>query len=204
MAAGKPGAAMNAALARDRAGWLAEHVLPCEPGLRDWLRRRLSLRQDVDDVVQETYAILAAMADVSHIQQPRAYVYSVAHSVVLQQLRRAQVVSIEAVAEIDRVAIVGDEVSPERLASSRQELARIGALIDGLPEKCREAFVLRRVEGYSQREIAQRMQISENTVEKHICKGIRVLMDSMKRDDTGMQDDKERPAAQGARHARRR
>ncbi len=204
MAAGKPGAAMNAALARDRAGWLAEHVLPCEPGLRDWLRRRLSLRQDVDDVVQETYAILAAMADVSHIQQPRAYVYSVAHSVVLQQLRRAQVVSIEAVAEIDRVAIVGDEVSPERLASSRQELARIGALIDGLPEKCREAFVLRRVEGYSQREIAQRMQISENTVEKHICKGIRVLMDSMKRDDTAMQDDKERPAAQGARHARRR
>lgn len=204
MAAGKPGAAMNAALARDRAGWLAEHVLPCEPGLRDWLRRRLSQRQDVDDVVQETYAILAAMADVSHIQQPRAYVYSVAHSVVLQQLRRAQVVSIEAVAEIDRVAIVGDEVSPERLASSRQELARIGALIDGLPEKCREAFVLRRVEGYSQREIAQRMQISENTVEKHICKGIRVLMDSMKRDDTGMQDDKERPAAQGARHARRR
>jgi len=204
MAAGKPGAAMNAALARDRAGWLAEHVLPCEPGLRDWLRRRLSLRQDVDDVVQETYAILAAMADVSHIQQPRAYVYSVAHSVVLQQLRRAQVVSIEAVAEIDRVAIVGDEVSPERLASSRQELARIGALIDGLPEKCREAFVLRRVEGYSQREIAQRMQISENTVEKHICKGIRVLMDSMKRDDTGMQDDKERPAAQGARHACRR
>ncbi|WP_313643738.1 RNA polymerase sigma factor [Stenotrophomonas sp.] len=195
---------MNAALARDRAGWLAEHVLPCEPGLRDWLRRRLSLRQDVDDVVQETYAILAAMADVSHIQQPRAYVYSVAHSVVLQQLRRAQVVSIEAVAEIDRVAIVGDEVSPERLASSRQELARIGALIDGLPEKCREAFVLRRVEGYSQREIAQRMQISENTVEKHICKGIRVLMDSMKRDDTAMQDDKERPAAQGARHARRR
>ncbi|AMJ55634.1 MULTISPECIES: RNA polymerase sigma factor [Stenotrophomonas] len=195
---------MNAALARERAAWLAEHILPCEPALRDWLRRRLSLRQDVDDVIQETYAILAGMADVSHILQPRAYVYSVAHSVVLQQLRRAQVVSIEAVAEIDRVAIVGDEVSPERMASSRQELARIGALIDSLPEKCRQAFVLRRVEGYSQREIAERMQISENTVEKHICKGIRVLMDSMKHDDNGLQKSSERSAAEGARHARRR
>lgn len=195
---------MNAALARERAAWLAEHILPCEPALRDWLRRRLSLRQDVDDVIQETYAILAGMADVSHILQPRAYVYSVAHSVVLQQLRRAQVVSIEAVAEIDRVAIVGDEVSPERMASSRQELARIGALIDSLPEKCRQAFVLRRVEGYSQREIAERMQISENTVEKHICKGIRVLMDSMKHDDNGLQKSSERSAAEGVRHARRR
>ncbi|MGE8232782.1 MAG: RNA polymerase sigma factor, partial [Stenotrophomonas sp.] len=140
----------------------------------------------------------------SHILQPKAYVYSVAHSVVLQQLRRAQVVSIEAVAEIDRVAIIGDEVSPERMASSRQELARIGALIESLPDKCRQAFVLRRVEGYSQREIAERMQISENTVEKHICKGIRVLMDSMKRDDDVMQKSSERFAAEGARHARRR
>lgn len=195
---------MNAALARERATWLAEHILPCEPALRDWLRRRLSLRQDVDDVIQETYAILAGMADVSHILQPRAYVYSVAHSVVLQQLRRAQVVSIEAVAEIDRVAIVGDEVSPERMASSRQELARIGALIESLPDKCRQAFVLRRVEGYSQREIAERMNISENTVEKHICKGIRILMDSMKRDDNGLQKSSERSAARGAGHARRR
>ena len=162
------------------------------------------MRQDVDDVIQETYAILAAMADVSHVRQPRAYVYSVAQSVVLQQLRRAQVVSIEAVAEIERVAIGGEEACPERTASSRQELARIGALIDSLPDKCRQAFVLRRVEGYSQREIAQRMQISENTVEKHICKGIRVLMDSMKRDGKDAEEGRERLAAGGTRHARTR
>lgn len=195
---------MKGALAVQRALWLAEHVLPCEPGLRDWLRRRLSLRQDVDDVVQETYAILAAMADVSHVRQPRAYVYQVAQSVVLQQLRKAQVVSIEAVAEIDRFALTGDEVCPERSASSRQELARIGALIAGLPDKCREAFVMRRVEGYSQREIAERMQISENTVEKHVCKGIRVLMDSMKRDaNTGPNEGREQLDVEGVRNARR-
>lgn len=195
---------MTAAQAKERALWLAEHVLPCEPALRNWLQRRLSVRQDADDVIQETYAILASMTDVSHVRQPRAYVYSVAQSVVLQQLRRAQVVSIEAVAEIDHVAICGDEVCPERTASSRQELARIGALIDGLPDKCREAFVLRRVEGYSQREIAQRMQISENTVEKHICKGIRVLMEAMKRDDNGTKQGRDQPDAGETWHARKR
>ncbi|WP_156358006.1 RNA polymerase sigma factor [Stenotrophomonas sp. Leaf70] len=195
---------MTAALAAERSLWLAEHVLPCEPTLRAWLQRRLPVHQDVDDVIQETYAILAALADVSHVRQPRAYVYSVAQSVVLQQLRRAQVVSIEAVAEIERVATSGEEACPERTASSRQELARIGALIDSLPDKCRQAFVLRRVEGYSQREIAQRMQISENTVEKHICKGIRVLMDSMKRDGKDVEEGGDRLGAGGARHARTR
>ncbi len=195
---------MTAALAAERSLWLAEHVLPCEPTLRAWLQRRLPVHQDVDDVIQETYAILAELADVSHVRQPRAYVYSVAQSVVLQQLRRAQVVSIEAVAEIERVAASGEEACPERTASSRQELARIGALIDSLPDKCRQAFVLRRVEGYSQREIAQRMQISENTVEKHICKGIRVLMDSMKRDGKDVEEGRDRLGAGGARHARTR
>ena len=171
---------MTEVLAPTRALWLAEHVVPCEPGLRDWLRRRMSVHQDVDDVIQETYAILASMADVAHIRQPRAYVYQVAQSVVLQQLRRAQVVPIDMVAEIDRLEVSAEDGCPERRASSHQELARVEALIAGLPDKCRQAFVLRRIEGYSQREIAQRMRISENTVEKHVCKGIRVLMDGLK------------------------
>lgn len=194
---------MNSAVAAQRALWLAEHVLPYEPGLRSWLQRRLSQHQDVDDVIQETYAILAAMADISHVRQPRAYVYTVAQSVVLQQLRRAQVVSIEAVAGIEHMAVSGDEICPERTASSRQELARIGALIAGLPDKCREAFVLRRVEGYSQREIAERMQISENTVEKHVGKGIRVLMDSMKRDAREQDQSRDRLDAGVQKNARR-
>ena len=192
------------ALSAGRALWLAEQVLPCEPALREWLRRRLPARHDVDDVIQETYAILAGLEDVSHVRQPRAYLYTVAQSVVLQQVRRAQVVSIEAVADIEQVAGGGEQAGPERIASSRQELARIWTLIEGLPDKCRQAFVLRRVEGYSQREISERMQISENTVEKHICKGIRILMDSMKRDGADMQEGREGLGTGGRRHARKR
>src|SRR3546814_20809608 len=63
-----------------------------------------------------------------------------------------------------------------------QELRRIGALIAALPAKCREAFVLRKVQGLSQREIAGRLRISENTVEKHVGTGLRLLMRSLARD----------------------
>src|SRR3546814_9854018 len=63
-----------------------------------------------------------------------------------------------------------------------QELRRIGALIAALPAKCREAFVLRKVQGLSQREIAGRMRIRANTVEKHVGKGLRLLMRSLARD----------------------
>lgn len=160
----------------DRALWLASSVLPHEPGLRMRLSRMVRARVDVDDVVQETYAILAELHDVSHIQNARAYVFSVARSVVLQQVRRAQVVSIEAVAEIDHLDIPHDELSPDRHAEAGQQLRRVGELLAGLPKRSRQAFLLRKVEGLSQREIAKRMGISENTVEKHIGKCLRQLL----------------------------
>lgn len=168
------------AVSDDRALWLARHVLPHEPGLRDWLVRRGAQRQDVDDVVQEVYAVLASLHDVGHIREPRAYLYKAAQSVMLQSMRRARIVAIEMYSEFERIDVADEAATPERAISSQQELRLVGRLIERLPAQCREAFTLRRVEGLSQQEIAARMRLSENTVEKHICKGIRLLMESMK------------------------
>jgi len=171
---------MNVTVSHDRADWLARHVLPHEPDLRAWLIRRGAAREDVDDVVQEVYALLAALPDVGHIREPRAYLHTAAQSVMLQAMRRARIVAIETWSEIERMDIADEAATPERIASSQQELRLVCRLIEQLPEQCREAFTLRRVEGMTQQEIATRMRLSENTVEKHIGRGIRLLMESMK------------------------
>jgi len=171
---------MSSAVSADRAIWLARHVLPHEPDLRDWLIRRGAQRQDVDDVVQEVYAALAALPDVGPIREPRAYLYTAAQSIMLQSMRRARIVAIETWSEIERMDIPDEAATPERATSSQQELRLVGRLIERLPDQCREAFTLRRIDGLSQQEIAARMRLSENTVEKHIGKGIRLLMESMK------------------------
>ncbi len=165
----------------ERAIWLARNALPHEPGLRVWLSRRPLAGLEVDDIVQETYAILAALPAVDHIQTPRTYMFEVAKSVVLRSLRRSRIVAFEALAEAETLDPPSAEPSPETVAADRQELSRIAALIAGLPAKCREAFTLRKVHGLSQREVARRMGVSENTVEKHVGKGIGVLMKAMGR-----------------------
>ncbi len=163
-------------VADERAVWLANNILPHEPALRAWLSRRKVLKLEIDDIVQETYAVLAGLESVRQVRHPRSYMFSVARSIILQHLRRLHIVSIEAMAEIDGLSILAEEASPEEQVARVQELRQMGELIASLPEKCREAFTLRKVKDLPQREVAQRMGVSENTVEKHIGKATRLLM----------------------------
>jgi len=158
-----------------RARWLAHCVLPHEAALRAWLRRKTAAGLDIDDVIQETYAILAAKADIESIRNPKAYMFQVAYSVILQELRRARVVPISAMPEIAELEVVSDAPSPEATVLAREELAIVQRAIGAMPRQTRRAFTLRRVEGVSQAEIARLMRLSEHSVEKHIARGIKLL-----------------------------
>ncbi len=107
--------------------------------------------------------------------------FQTARSVVLQHVRRANLVSIELFSELDMMDIPSMDVSIERQVSDRQELRRIAELIAALPEKCRQVLILRKIYGLSQREISQKLGISENTVEKHVVKAVQFLMSSFGR-----------------------
>src|SRR5690606_3973740 len=106
----------------------------------------------------------------------RAYFFTVARNIVLKQLRRERVVRIDAVAEIDALGIVDGEPSAERAVSGRQELARVQRLIDELPERCRLVFQMRKIDALSQKEVAARLGVSENVVEKEAARGLRLIL----------------------------
>lgn len=157
--------------------WFMRSVLPHEPALRSWLSRKRSTGIDVDDVIQETYTVLAAREVIDDIRHPRAYVFQVAHSIVVRHVRRARVVSIQAADDIEGFDPADEGVSPEQAAIDRDELRRLAQAIAAMPGQTRQAFILRRVHGLAQREIASRMNLSESTVEKHIARGVRFLID---------------------------
>lgn len=161
---------------KHRAIWLARHILPYEPVLRAWLRRRIGPAFDVDDVIQETYAILATLGSVDHIHNPRAYLFKTASSVILMEVRRAKIVPIESIGQAEHLDIESTEPLQDRQLESREELRLVAAAIEALPHKCRQVFILRKVRGLSQRDIAQQLGISESTVEKHVIRGIQELM----------------------------
>lgn len=168
-----------ARIQNERASWLAQHILPYEPRLRAWLARRRVAELEIDDIVQEAYARLASMDSVEGVRNPRAYLLQTAHSIICTHLRRSQIVSIRAVEDAELWRFECQEPSPESRACDRDELHRIGEIVARFPKQVAAVFVLRRVEGLSQRDTAQRLNVSESTVEKHMAKGIRLFMDSV-------------------------
>lgn len=161
----------------ERALWLARHVLPAEPALRAWLRRRRLSDFEIDDLVQETYARFVAMESVELIREPKNYAFQIASSIFASNMRRAKIVPIRTGADLGELAIASNEGTPEDVVEARDELHELAEALATLPDRCRQAFLMRRAEGLSQRETAQALGVSEKTVEKHMTQAIRFLMD---------------------------
>lgn len=148
----------------ERAQWFRENIQAHEHELRAYLRNRFPSLHDVDDLVQETYARILRAHDVGKASLSRAYLFVTARNAALDQIRRAKIISIEGIAEIERLAVVEDRPDAAEAASQEQELQLLAEAIATLPERCREIFVLRRYEGLSHQQIAQKLRIAENTV----------------------------------------
>lgn len=161
----------------ERARWLARHILPHEPWLRAFIARmRLPGDLDVDDVVQEAYGKLVSLETVDDIRNPRNYLYSIARMTVLMHIRRSKIISIRAVDQLETNAVPANDPSPEQQVSDREQLHLLGLAVAELPEPSRKAFLLRMIDELSHKEIAQRLGMSDNAVQKNIAKTIALLL----------------------------
>lgn len=165
----------------DKQHWFAHEILVHEPVLRGYLGRFFSNPDDIDDSVQETYARLFALPEDERvrIRQPHAFLFTSARNVALDRLRRQRVVSIELMAELESLDVIDERPSASEELNTRQELALLARAIASLPEKCRQVLTLRKIYGLSQRDIAARMGVTENTVEKHVANGVRLCAERL-------------------------
>ena len=170
-----PGRNPASAPATDVEAWFVLEVLPLEASLMRFLQSSCSNPADVADMRQDVYTHVIAAARQSIPQRTKSFLFATARNLLIDRVRHERIVSIEMVADLDELGLVADEPGQERTAVARDELRRVRAAIDRLAPKCRETILLRRVEGLSGREIAQRMGISESAVSHYVDNGVRSL-----------------------------
>lgn len=156
----------------DQARWFAEEVQTHEPALRAYLRGKFPSLPDLDDLVQETYARLLRANQTGAVRSAKAFLFTTARNVAFDFFRRKRVVSLEGTAEIDRLYVLDERPGVAETVCHEQELDFLLDAIRALPNRCREVLTLRKIYGLSHKEIADRLDISERTVNAQVAIGL--------------------------------
>ncbi|MBW7902882.1 MAG: RNA polymerase sigma factor [Rhodocyclaceae bacterium] len=134
-------------------------------------RRRVG-RDESRDVVHDAYLRLAAYADPAALDNPRAYLYRLTGNVANDYGTRSLLRSEWTEPDADLDAAACPKPGPERRAESRDALSRCLAALDELPETYRHVFLLHRVDGMAQGDIAAALGIPLRSVERYIAKAL--------------------------------
>lgn len=141
--------------------------------LSRFFARRVREPADVPDLVQEVFLRLSRMPDPTAIEKPEHFLFVTAANVLKDRARRAAVRGgglHDPLPEEDRFA--GSEIPADRVLAGRQAAARLRAVLGELPERQRDVFVLRVLEGMKMADVARALSISTRAAEKHQAKAL--------------------------------
>ena len=146
---------------------------------------RLGSREAAEELVQELGCKLAELTSDPEPDRPSAYLYRLAHNLMLDR-RRADGRSRARDAAWRRenvVTLAGEPVSEEppaeRSIDARRRMDEVISLLRDLPPATRRAFELHKLEGRTHAETAALMGISRSGVEKHMMAALKLLMARM-------------------------
>ena len=157
---------------QDQTHWFTKEVQPHEVDLRCYLRNRFPTISDLDDLIQETYMRVFRAKSAGRVREARPYLFVTARNIAIDLIRRDRKVSNNGIVDIESLVVVEDRPSNEEVLNHNKELELLKQAIDALPERCRQVFELRKLEGLSHQMIAAKLGISKHTVNAHLALGV--------------------------------
>ncbi|MFT3720585.1 sigma-70 family RNA polymerase sigma factor [Pseudorhodoferax sp.] len=142
--------------------------------LQALLHRKLGCPHKAEDLAHDTFLKLLVTQASAVLREPRAFLTTVAHGLVVSHWRRLELER----AYLDALAAQGPALgaSPEDRALAVEALLQIDALLAGLSERARQAFLLARLDGLGYAEIAAELGVSERMVKKYMAQAMHHLL----------------------------
>lgn len=162
-------------------GWFTREVEPHGPLLKSYLRSKFPSVRDVDDVVQESYLRIWKARASQPIQSAKAFLFKVARNLALNVVQHERVSPIDVVADLSALPVLEEGPNAADAVCTREEISLLADGIEALPPRCREIFILRRLKSVPQKEIAQRLGISEQTVQVQVQRGVKHCAEFLRR-----------------------
>lgn len=139
--------------------------------LGNFARQRVG-GDEAADVVHDTYLRVLQYANQDVLENPRAYLYRVATNVATDRGVALKAHNDRIEHEVDMDSLDSSIPAPEAAIDARQRLQRCLAALDELPAIYRHVFLLHRIDGITQGEIASALDIPKRTVERYIANAL--------------------------------
>lgn len=149
--------------------------------LKKFLRRFVSNYHDIEDICQETILRALEAEKSRDILEPRAYLFGITKNIVRKKLDKESKSIIDFIEDFMPQEYRTNEPSIEECVDARQQMLIFVEAVATLPKQCQKVFTLKKVYGYSHKEIARKLGISTSTVEKHVATGLKRCDDYMKK-----------------------
>jgi RNA polymerase sigma factor (sigma-70 family) len=180
---------------RDVDIWFADHVFVFHDQHRRYALSLVRQREEAEELVQEAYARLFALDNWASITHPHAFTMRIIRNLAIERFRRAEVVRLDQSALLHRLELADQDPTPDVVAMDRSELRHVVRVMQDMPPRMREAIYLRRIEGLPPAQVAERMSISVSTVETHLVKALRLLVERLDRREAKAKAKAERTTA---------
>ena len=151
-----------------------EAFLEHELAIRRVFRRYFKRSEDVEDLTQETFLKCFSVETKEHIRQPKAFLLKVAKNLALSEIKKKARTSTDFLEDSGLSNVLKDDrqVSADDRLDSKKKLVVLTKVVAGLPEDCRSAFLMRKMEKLKYDQIALRLNVSLSTVHRLIARAI--------------------------------
>jgi len=147
--------------------------------LRLFVSRTLRNASDCEDIVQDAFVRTWRAVAEGRARSPRAVLFKTARNLALNHIRNCRARTSDTTRAALNDAFLRPVVTAEEQMIASEQAEGCRQLLESLPARCREAFVLRVVDELSYHDMSKAMRLSISTIEKHIGKGKQICRDRL-------------------------
>jgi len=164
---------------RDVDKWLCDEVLPHQGAYVALARRLTGISDTARDLVQDVYAEILAGEGWRSARNPKAFVMRIVYCRAVNWVNRQKVVPMRNMPSLELLLEYEDSPDAFEVLSGREELTAVMEALGELPQRCREVVTMRRIDELSPPEIAKRLGITVTTVDRHLGRGVALLIEKL-------------------------